>query len=508
MKTKFTNISVIILLLLITITTHAQNWFTTGNSGINSGINFLGTTDGKALVLRTNNVERMRITSQGNIGIGINSPIAKLQINNGKAVQYSGGGYIVIGNTNKDYMALDTNTIQARANNSFSTLYLNPFGGTIHIGSLNVSTSTGAIVQAINTGLTATGDEMGVYGGAGNSDGYGGYFYNPDGIGVYGYSGGFHQAIYGFSGYGDAIYGFASSGGTGVYGFSAHGYGVYGVAGDSNSYAGYFDGNLYTTGTFQTSDEKLKQNIHDVSSAIDIIKQLHPKQYQYRQDGNYKLMHLPQGNHYGLIAQDVEKILPALVKDSKFDVDKAIVKEQKPFDPKNPTAKLNNEAPKTGEAINFKALNYSEFIPILIKGMQEQQAQIENQQQAIDELKQINQQQQEQINQLKNLVESKLSSANVASFSFALSNAGSLFQNVPNPYKNNTVIKYSLPAKFSSAQIIIADNTGKVLKQLNISGSGKGSVNINTSSLAAGNYNYSLWIDGKLIDTKQMILTK
>ena len=86
--------------------------------------------------------------------------------------------------------------------------------------------------------------------------------------------------------------------------------------------------------------------------------------------------------------------------------------------------------------------------------------------------------------------------------------SAALLQNVPNPYKNSTTIQYNLPAKFSSAQIIITDNSGKILKQVNISGVGKGSVNINASSLAAGTYNYSLWVDGRLIDTKQMVLSK
>ena len=43
---------------------------------------------------------------------------------------------------------------------------------------------------------------------------------------------------------------------------------------------------------------------------------------------------------------------------------------------------------------------------------------------------------------------------------------------------------------------------------MNLTGAGKGSVNIGSSSLTSGNYNYSLWIDGRLIDTKQMLLHK
>jgi hypothetical protein len=134
----------------------------------------------------------------------------------------------------------------------------------------------------------------------------------------------------------------------------------------------------------------------------------------------------------------------------------------------------------------------------MIKGMQEQQATIDKQQQ------QINQQQQH-IEQLEQLVEKVVgnSTANTASISSA-----ALLQNAPNPYKNTTTISYYLPAKITSAQIIITDNSGKALKQINISGQGKGSVNIDAASLAAGTYNYSLWIGGKLIDTKQMELLK
>src|SRR5215471_12964485 len=86
-------------------------------------------------------------------------------------------------------------------------------------------------------------------------------------------------------------------------------------------------------------------------------------------------MNLPLGGHYGLVAQDVEKILPNLVKDTKFYPAKAV-----------PTESENS---KNTEAIDFKALNYTELIPIMIKGMQEQQAMIQQQQQQIDELKQM-----------------------------------------------------------------------------------------------------------------------
>ncbi len=84
----------------------------------------------------------------------------------------------------------------------------------------------------------------------------------------------------------------------------------------------------------------------------------------------------------------------------------------------------------------------------------------------------------------------------------------SLVQNVPNPFRNTTTIKYTLPSKFTSAQIIITDKNGKQLKQLNISGYGNGTLRVDASTLSSGAYNYSLVIDGKIISTKQMVLAK
>jgi hypothetical protein len=43
-------------------------WLLTGNGGTNPAVNFLGTTDAQPLVIRTNNLERMRITADGGCG--------------------------------------------------------------------------------------------------------------------------------------------------------------------------------------------------------------------------------------------------------------------------------------------------------------------------------------------------------------------------------------------------------------------------------------------------------
>jgi hypothetical protein len=271
--------------------------------------------------------------------------------------------------------------------------------------------------------------------------------------------------------------------GFGIEGYSSQSYGLWAGTGDASSYAAYFSGDVFCSGSYGGSDENLKQGIGDFSSAMDIINQLHPKFYRYRQDGNYKLMNLPQGDHYGLIAQDVEKILPNLVKGTKFYPAKAVPSE--------------SENLQNAEVINFKALNYTELIPIMIKGVQEQQAVIRQQQQQLE-------QQQQQINDLKQMVQTLAGLNN--NLSGSLNNA-SLQQNTPNPFNQNTTIRCYVPSSVKQAQLMVYSLDGRRLKSFILKG-GINEINMAAGTLASGQYTYSLLIDGKNIDSKNMILMK
>lgn len=63
------------------------SWLLSGNSGTNASTHFVGTTDATALIFRTNNIERMRMTSNGRIGIGTTAPAADLHL-------LSNGGFL------------------------------------------------------------------------------------------------------------------------------------------------------------------------------------------------------------------------------------------------------------------------------------------------------------------------------------------------------------------------------------------------------------------------------
>lgn len=83
-----------------------------------------------------------------------------------------------------------------------------------------------------------------------------------------------------------------------------------------------------------------------------------------------------------------------------------------------------------------------------------------------------------------------------------------LEQNDPNPFTASTRIAYTLPETVQTAHIYIYDMNGTQIEQIPLHERGRSSVTIDGGRLKAGMYLYSLIADGKVIDTKRMILTK
>lgn len=83
-----------------------------------------------------------------------------------------------------------------------------------------------------------------------------------------------------------------------------------------------------------------------------------------------------------------------------------------------------------------------------------------------------------------------------------------LKQNNPNPFTENTVIEYSLPETVQTANLYIYDMNGKQIEQIALTERSESSITVNGGKLSAGMYLYSLIADGKVIDTKRMILTE
>ena len=75
-------------------------WAIKGNSGTNPSSNFIGTTDSVDWVIRTNNNEKMRVTGNGNVGIGITTPGNALHVN---------GDFTIGDTTNRDLWSYGIN---------------------------------------------------------------------------------------------------------------------------------------------------------------------------------------------------------------------------------------------------------------------------------------------------------------------------------------------------------------------------------------------------------------
>ena len=135
-----------------------------------------------------------------------------------------------------------------------------------------------------------------------------------------------------------------------------------------------------------------------------------------------------------------------------------------------------------------KAINYVEMIPLLVQSINELSAEIEV-------LK----------GQTQEGTAKKTRSATNRQASSLHQNK--LYQNMPNPFKEQTVIRFSLADDIQSAAICIFDMTGKAIKKLPVS-SGMESVSIGGYELGEGMFLYSLVVNGQEIDTKKMIISK
>jgi hypothetical protein len=474
-------------------------WSLTGNAGTVVATNFIGTTDNRGLVFRTNNLERMRFTAGGNLGIGLTSPAARLQVAAAVTTSLTGVGSFVVGDLAGRNLSFDENEVQARNDSVGSTLYLNFWGGNLWAGRYNGAAMYYANASSGRLGLLGLDDAEYSLKLHTNST-YGGLvidnhaallpsiYVEKTGLGAaifaektdptsFSYT---IQANTSSGGYAIAAFSTAENAG-GVYAVSSKQNGLYADGGaGASDYAGYFNGNVFTTGLYQSSDNRLKKNIKELPNALTVINQLKPKLYEYRQDGHFKLMGLPLGEKMGFLAQDVELVLPGLIKESVFETRNAPeIAGQAP-------AYEKAGLPLPNETIEFKALNYVDMIPLLVKAVQEQQQMIGTMQAEIDRLK----------------TTSATNPVNIETIQDAM-----LLQNIPNPAIHETTIQLTVPMSASNAMLLITTMDGKPVKQFILS---KGSQNVVciTSGISAGQYIYSLVIDGKTISSKKMIIAR
>ena len=140
-------------------------------------------------------------------------------------------------------------------------------------------------------------------------------------------------------------------------------------------------------------------------------------------------------------------------------------------------------------------LRYAEFVVPLVKAVQELSSENDVLKTQLAEVKKL-------------LLQLTAQSANDNNTQNAVAtlNAARLEQNVPNPFSNNSLIKYSLPEKTVQAFLKITGTKGETIKTISLNAKGNGSISLSNEGLAGGVYYYSLIADGKLIDTKKMVI--
>lgn len=217
------------------------------------------------------------------------------------------------------------------------------------------------------------------------------------------------------------------------------------------------NGDIWSATKITFSDSTLKYDIKKVENATDLLNKLQGVTYNKKNENKDQAV-----KHMGLIAQEVEKILPDLVYTDEHGV---------------------------------KGIAYEEIIPLLIEAVKDQQTQVEILKSNIASIE-------------ANCCTNSLKSASIAPTDNLRETKAQLNQNIPNPFSKETRIDCFIPEGSGNSVLYIYNMNGTQLQQYNINGKGEQSVNISGNTLEPGMYLYALVIDSREVDTKRMILTK
>lgn len=286
-------------------------------------------------------------------------------------------------------------------------------------------------------------------------------------------------------------------------------YGIFASAGGNGiDYSGFFVGDVYIGGTLiNPSDMNLKDNVNPLSNASSILNQLDVVTFDFKQNGQYERLNLPNVNQFGLIAQDVEQILPELVSD---------VTTPAVYD------SIGNEI---YPSMTYKGLNYEGLIPILAQGFKEQSARVDSLSQEIATRDSLLNDVNARLTQLESCLGNLLhilcqinnsaiyqnddqsQSELIHTLNLELFDGENIVleQNIPNPFAERTVINYYLPESVRDAKIIFYNQEGRMINEMKISERGNGRVNVYGADLSRGIYSYTLICDGQVIATKKMV---
>ena len=271
----------------------------------------------------------------------------------------------------------------------------------------------------------------------------------------------------------------------GVYGAASDGSGP-GWGGAGGEWAGFFDGDInvahdmYANGNYYPSDSTLKQNIEDLTDPNAVLEQLAPKTYTY-DTIEYGYMGVPGGDQAGLLAQEVEQVVPSLV--SSF------------ISP----ARYDSTGVLLHPSMSVKAIDYARIVPYLIAGWQVQHA-------SIGQL-------QDELAQLQTQLAACCSGQDAGGVLHMMPNTGGNDQGAkeqrlmvhPNPFTNTTNIAVALDHT-SKVSMTVMSLSGQMVRSLELGQAEPGIFTYvwDTGDIAPGQYVITILLDGKA-ETAQVV---
>ncbi len=245
--------------------------------------------------------------------------------------------------------------------------------------------------------------------------------------------------------------------------------------------------------SYYGSDGRFKFNIKENVKGLDFINKLRPVTYQMntKQLDEFLIQNMPDSVkimhqngmdfttstnkiHSGFIAQEVEKAA-------------------------NDVGFVSSIVSTPNSSNDMYSLSYSEIVVPLVKAVQEQQKMIEELQAKVTGLQETGQ----------SAFQKQNESITTLQVELANKNSVVLYQNEPNPFGNETVIRYFIPENMDGkTYVVFYDMYGKEMNSTEITTKGFGNLNVNTENLTSGIYSYSIIINDKTIDTKKMIRNK
>lgn len=200
---------------------------------------------------------------------------------------------------------------------------------------------------------------------------------------------------------------------------------------------------------------------------MSTIMQLQPGSYNYLSD-QFPTLNLPSEEQLGFVAQDLELVLPQLVKDVHIP------------------ASLDSTGVQLSPAMDIKAINYVGMIPLLLAALQEQQTLLTQLQQQLIACCAMDSD------------DTAPKSDGMAAGSVEVGAREQLLSINPNPFTDHTTVSYTLE-RAGRAMLLVNSSDGKQLQVLNeaVLEHGDYRYEWSTGHLAPGIYYVTLLLDGE-----------